>query len=140
MHRYILPVHRYIYRWTAKFTSAPVKYSGAPVIFIGPPVNFSGAPVFVMTLSQYHRTGITLTYHPIRSRLVSHSIQVLADSLFMRIQPSLRDRFFISWKHNVLFSIYFILSSEINAYQKQIKMISITSEMTSCYYQPIFSL
>ena len=23
----------------------------------------------------------------------------------MRIQPSLRDRFFISWKHNVLFSI-----------------------------------
>ena len=24
----------------------------------------------------------------------------------MRIQPSLRDRFFISWKHNVLFSIY----------------------------------
>ena len=39
-------------------------------------VNFSGAPVFVMTLSQYHRTGITLTYHPIRSRLVSHLIQV----------------------------------------------------------------
>ena len=29
----------------------------------------------------------------------------LADSLFTRIQPSLRDRFFISWKHNVLFSI-----------------------------------
>ena len=26
-------------------------------------------------------------------------------------------------------SIYFILSSEINAYQKQIKVISITSEM-----------
>ena len=40
-----LPVHRDIYRWTAKFISAPVKYSGAPVIFIGPPVNFTGAPV-----------------------------------------------------------------------------------------------
>ena len=32
---------------------------------------------------------------------------VLADSLLVRIQPSLSDRFLISWKHNVLFSIYF---------------------------------
>ena len=76
MHCYFLPVHRYIYRWTAKFTGASVNYTGAPVIFTGPPVNFTGAPVFVMTLWQYRRTGITLTYHPIRSRLVSHSIQV----------------------------------------------------------------
>ena len=76
MHRFILPVHRYIYRWTAKFTGASVKYTGAPVIFSGGAVNFSGAPVFAMTLSQYRRTGITLTYHPIRSRLVFHSIQV----------------------------------------------------------------
>ena len=58
------------------FTGAQVKYSGAAVIFTGPPVNFTGAPVFVMTLWQYRRTGITLIYHPIRSRLVSHSIQV----------------------------------------------------------------
>ena len=29
----------------------------------------------------------------------------LADSLFMRIKPSLSDRFFISWRHNVLLSI-----------------------------------
>ena len=29
----------------------------------------------------------------------------------MRIQPSLRDRFFISWKHNVLFSIYRVHTS-----------------------------
>ena len=28
----------------------------------------------------------------------------------MRVQPSLPDRFFISWKHNVLFSIYCMLS------------------------------
>ena len=76
MHRHILPVHRYIYRWTAKFTGASVKYTGAPVIFSGGAVNFSGAPVFVMTLWQYRRTGITSIYHPIRSRLVSHSIQV----------------------------------------------------------------
>ena len=30
-------------------------------------------------------------------------------------------------------TFYFILTSEINAYQKQIKMISITSEMISAY-------
>ena len=29
----------------------------------------------------------------------------------MRIQPSLRDRFFISWKHNLLFCILYTFSS-----------------------------
>ena len=33
-------------------------------------------------------------------------------------------------------NIYFILSSEINAYQKQIKVISITNEMI-CYSENI---
>ena len=34
---------------------------------------------------------------------------VLTDSLFTRNQPSLRDRFFISWKHNLLFSMYYTI-------------------------------
>ena len=34
---------------------------------------------------------------------------VLADSLFTRIKPSLRGRFFTSKKHNVLFSICFTI-------------------------------
>ena len=44
---------------------------------------------------------------------------VLADSLFTRIQPSLRDRFFISWKHIVLFSIYpfFICAVRISSFE-----------------------
>ena len=29
----------------------------------------------------------------------------------MRIQPSLRDRFFLSWKHNLLFCILYTFSS-----------------------------
>ena len=31
----------------------------------------------------------------------------------MRIQPSLRDSFFISWKHNVLFSMYVCINGDI---------------------------
>ena len=104
MHRYILPVHRYIYRWTAKFTGAPVKYSGAAVIFTGPPVNFTGAPVFVMTLWQYRRTGITLIYHPIRSRLVSHSIQVN----LVLCKRTMKSHHFILSMIAVLIAVYFI--------------------------------
>ena len=63
-----------MYRWTAKFTGAPLKY--IPVIFSDGTVTLSGAPVLVMTLSQNRSTGITLTYHPIGSRLISHLIQV----------------------------------------------------------------
>ena len=59
MHRYILPVHRYIYRWTAKFTGAPVKYNGAAVIFTGPPVNFTGAPVKTLI---FYFNGVAIKY------------------------------------------------------------------------------
>ena len=38
------------------------------------------------------------------------------------------------FQHNLINVSYFILSSEINAYQKQIKVISITSKMISLYF------
>ena len=44
-----------------------------------------------------------------------------------------RDGFFLSHPHTHDILFYFILSSEINPYQKQIKVISITSEMISAY-------
>ena len=40
-----------------------------------------------------------------------------------------QNRDFIVKRRLIYIYFYFILSSEINAYQKQIKMISITSEM-----------
>ena len=89
-------------------TGAPLffilKYSGAAVIFTGPPVNFTGAPVFVMTLWQYRRTGITLIYHPIRSRLVSHSIQVN----LVLCKSTMKSHHFILSIIAVLIAVYFI--------------------------------
>ena len=49
---------------------------------------------------------------------------VLADSLFTRSQPSLRDRFFISWKHNVLFSIYYIPNLKLPLVFSEIVFVS----------------
>ena len=42
------------------------------------------------------------------------------------VQRSIKSK---AHKHDSSISIYFILSSEINAYQKQIKVISISSGM-----------
>ena len=42
---------------------------------------------------------------------VMHYIENNTDELFTRIQPSLSDRFFISWKHNLLFCILYTLFS-----------------------------
>ena len=39
--------------------------------------------------------------------------RVREDSLFTHIQPSLRDRFFISWKHNLLFCILYAFFSSL---------------------------
>ena len=48
--------------------------------------------------------------------LNTHKQRVRKDELFMRIQPSLRDRFFISWKRNLLFCI---LYTSFSIFQKK---------------------
>ena len=85
-------------------TDTFIYYNGAPVIFSGGAVNFSGAPVLVMTLWQYRRTGIPLIYHPIRRRLVSHSIQV---NLVM-CKRTMKSHHFILSIIAVLIVVYFI--------------------------------
>ena len=43
--------------------------------------------------------------------LNTHKQRVRQDELFTRIQPSLSDRFSISWKHNLLFCILYTFFS-----------------------------
>ena len=116
MHRYILPVHRYIYRWTAKFTGAPVKYTGAPVIFSGGAVNFSGAPVLVMTLWQYRRTGIPLIDHrPIVAALKGNRPTIGRSSA--DDQPIVQFCDFLSKSVRIVFNVIASVGRQIEVYR-----------------------
>ena len=58
--------------------------------------------------------------------------------MFMRIQPSPSDRLFISWKHNVLFSIYQMGS--ISRHDMYLHTLPMTQTDVSLNFQCIYCL
>ena len=64
-------------------------------------------------IALYFESENVLKLYNLEARFLYHGNTM--DELFIRIQPSLNDRSIIPWKHNVLFSTYYLTGHLVKA-------------------------